>query len=215
MRNFLYLLVVSIFVLSCNRENSDVVRVQVLNDGEPVTNHFVNFSAGNPSIGDYTNGDGIATIDLNGAVIDFPESYLLFCLKPSGYTRFVDKETLHVIQVEKEEEIAVEVLSPDLENTTYQIGDEVDVQLKITSNYIPLVFRRIIINPITTDLQPIAYATENYGDNDTQPNYDGILKFTYTVHNDGDSSENTNGFRLSIPDEGYTYLDYTFKINRE
>ncbi|MEM6321074.1 MAG: hypothetical protein AAF960_25645 [Bacteroidota bacterium] len=219
MRKFLsFVLFFGLLVLfSCNKENRDIIEVLVLEDGVPVPNYGVALASGDNTFGwAETNQEGIANIDLQGAVLGEPENYVLVTTSSRskwGYTVYKGAQQLHTINVHKDEILEVKVLSPsNLETTVYNFGDVIDIKLQMTSNQTLLNFRQQAITHLSGNNSGIDFPKNINNVPLTLTDSYGILNFKYTVKEVHYEKEGQAGFVVSFENADGQWAYYVFRI---
>lgn len=144
----LFFLFLIIGLFSCTKEENNQLSVNVTLDGKPINNHFVsliNFKSPAPIAEGRTDADGQVILDTEDYVFldgELEELLLLSVDKEGcGYTLFQGFDQSYSINLATEEKINIEILAPDLENTTFSVGETIRVKMKLESNYHPFTIK--------------------------------------------------------------------------
>lgn len=135
-------------LLSCNKEIGEKISVTVNKNGTPVEGQFVslvNYESPDPIAEGHTNAEGKVILDTEDYVFSEEESSKLVLLSADtagcGYIFVENFSADYFIDLYTEEEVKLEVLSPDIEKETFAIGETIQIKMSLLSNYHPFVLK--------------------------------------------------------------------------
>lgn len=145
----IFLLVFTIIGLfSCNKGENNSLSVTITKNGIPVERQFVsliNFQSPAPIAEGSTNAEGKIILDTEDYVFLEGELEELVILSVDtegcGYTLFNGFNTDYVIELSTEEEVKMEVLSPNIENETFTVGETIRIKMNLDSNHHPVTLK--------------------------------------------------------------------------
>lgn len=202
--NFSFFLLIFIVLGSyaCNKsEDANLYTITILKDGTPVADHFVSindlrFSSSGISDG-HTDQNGKVKLDLNDWVIDEEMEENLSILAVDrmgcGYTKFDLSQFSYTIDISTEEQVTIEIISPDLQNQKFQPNTEIPIKIRMHSNLLPFRTKLSSVAALNGKLNAPEFeglSIENYDGLELQDLIDseGIAEFSYFT------TEGENGF---------------------
>lgn len=207
-----HLLMFILIICACSKSQTsrDIVQAKVLFQGNPVVDQVVNFTSirgGGSDAFAYTNSEGIANLDLRNGIYEEPNDYVFFAgdKEKCGYTHFINREVLHIMNLYNEEKLEVEIIEPDLENNIYKVGQKIEITLKCISNQAPINFRLPSIDPFSRKPNVIDFRKDQNNFPILRFNNEGIIRFWYNIQ------EGENGFWLQFINKG-SDRQYTFEF---